>query len=135
MGQENQQISLSSTKREKKKKKTIRKGDHLLLLAGEMPDTPAHVLESGASLACIPSGNDLDPCPMKISLIDSGNHLLHEILRRIEMAALPQRDGRGLTVINGGGSTVENGLQVSVYPLVSRHSGTQIPIKQLRKLT
>ncbi|KAF7121453.1 hypothetical protein RHSIM_Rhsim13G0116100 [Rhododendron simsii] len=65
----------------------------------EMPNTPAHILKSGAPFPGIPSGDHLDPRPMQIGLIDTRHHLLHEVLGRIEISPLPQTDGRRLALI------------------------------------
>ena len=39
---------------------------NLFLLASEMPNPPTHILEPGAPFARIASGDDLQPCPMKV---------------------------------------------------------------------
>lgn len=58
---------------------------YLFLLAGEMPDTPTHVFEAGTPFSGVSGSNNLDPCPMEISLVDTRNDFFNEVLRRIEI--------------------------------------------------
>jgi hypothetical protein len=58
---------------------------YLLLLAREVPDPPAHVLEAGAALARVAGGDDLDPRPVEVALVDALDHLLDEVVRGVEV--------------------------------------------------
>lgn len=90
-----------------------------------MPDPPAHVLEPAAPLAGVAGGDDLDPCPVKVGLIDGGHHLLHEVLGRIEMTPLPQIDRRRRRrrplIFDRRRPSIQNRLQITVDPLVPSH--------------
>lgn len=75
----------------------------LLLLAGEVPDAPAHVLEAGAALAGVAGGDDLDPCPVEVALVDALHHLLDEVVRGVEYHVRPAGARRRLRVTPAGG--------------------------------
>lgn len=101
------------------------RGAHLLLLAGEVPNAPAHVFEARAALAAVAGGDHLNPCPVEVGLVDPGHHLLHEVLCRVEVSPLPEVHRsrcRHLAVLDSAtSSAVQDGLQVAIYPLVARH--------------
>lgn len=100
-------------------------GSDLLLLASEVPNTPAHVLEPGASLAGVAGGNHLNPRPVQISLIDSSDHLLHKVLSRIKMPPVAQiYRRRRLMLFNSTRPTIQYRLQVPINPFVSGHYST-----------
>lgn len=108
------------------KERRGRRGGNLLLLAGEVPNAPAHVLEAGAALAAVAGGDHLNPRPVEVGLVDPGHHFLHEVLGRVEVHRLPQvhrsRRRRRLAVLDrAAASAVQDGLQVTIDPLVARH--------------
>jgi hypothetical protein len=102
---------------------------YLLLLAREVPDPPAHVLEAGAALARVAGGDDLDPRPVEVALVDALDHLLDEVVRGVEVhvrAAGAAAGGRRRPRVPAGGgrAAVEDRLQVPIDPLVARHRST-----------
>lgn len=56
---------------------------------------------------------------MEIGLIEAGDDLFDEVLGGAEAAALAQEQ-RGFLIVDAG-IDVEDGLQVAVNPVVSRH--------------
>lgn len=59
------------------------------------------------------------PGAVEIGLIESSDDLFHEVPRGTEMAALPEQErGLGLSDVRFG---IDDGLQVAVEPVVSRH--------------
>ena len=103
---------------------------NLLLLAGKVPNTPAHVLEPRAALARVARGDHFDPCTVKVRLIDPCDYLLNKILSGVEMASLSHIHRRSwLLLFYGGSSTVQYGFQVPINPLVSSHFS--LPLSQL----
>lgn len=111
----------SSRERKEQGPKKRGKSKNLLLLASEMPNPPTHILEPGAPLARVASGDDLQPCPMKVRFIDAANHFLDEVFRRIEMASIAQIRRRGLLFFNGGRTSVQYRFQIAINPLVPSH--------------
>ncbi|KAJ4968864.1 hypothetical protein NE237_015565 [Protea cynaroides] len=43
-----------------------------------MPNAPTSVLKPGAAFFSVASGNDLDPCTMEVTSIDSRDYFLHK---------------------------------------------------------
>jgi hypothetical protein len=94
-----------------------------------VPDPPAHVLEAGAALARVAGGDDLDPRPVEVALVDALDHLLDEVVRGVEVhvrAAGAAAGGRRRPRVPAGGgrAAVEDRLQVPIDPLVARHRST-----------
>lgn len=88
-----------------------------------MPDSPAHVFEPAAPLSGIAGGDDLDPCPVEVRLIDAGHHLLHEVLGRIEMTPVPQIHRRRPLIFNRRrpSPSIQNRFQIAIDPFVPSH--------------
>lgn len=65
-----------------------------------------------------------DPGAVEVGLIEAGDDLLDEVAGGAESAALAEEEGGGLGVVQGG-ADVQNGLQVTVYPIIPRHRSRQ----------
>lgn len=108
----------------------------LLLLAREMPDSPAHVLEARAPLPAVPCGDHLDPRPVEVGLIDAGHHLLHKVPGRIEVPRVPHAHRRRPPLLVGDRRrpAVQYRLQIPIDPFIPSHSfpiqSTQTPLQQ-----
>jgi hypothetical protein len=116
----------------------------LFLLAREVPDPPAHVLEPGAALPGVARGYDLDPRPVEVALVDALDHLLDEVVRGVEVhvraaGARPLRRRRprhrrpwvpaaAASAAARRGAAVEDRLQVPIDPLVPRHRRIPRPL-------
>ena len=72
----------------------------MFLLAGEVPDPPAHVLQPVAPLHEVVGCQCLDPRPAEFCLVDAAHHLVHEVTGRVEMPPLPSVNGF-LLVLDG----------------------------------
>lgn len=61
-----------------------------------------------------------DPGAVEVGLIEAGDDLLDEVAGGAKSAALAEEEGGGLGVVQGG-ADVQDGLQVTVYPIIPRH--------------
>jgi hypothetical protein len=123
----------------------------LFLLAREVPDPPAHVLEPGAALPGVARGYDLDPRPVEVAFVDALDHLLDEVVRGVEVhvraagarrlrrrrprhrrpgvpAAAAAAAAAAASASPRRGAAVEDRLQVPIDPLVPRHRRIPRPL-------
>lgn len=73
-----------------------------------------------------------DPGAVEVGLIESGDDLLDEVAGGAESAALAEEEGGGLGVVQGG-ADVQDGLQVTVYPIIPRHRSQQLRCQRQRE--
>lgn len=94
---------------------------NLFFLAGEMPNAPAHVLQSWTPLPGVPGGNHLDPSPIQIGFINTCDHLFHKVLGGVEMPPISQSHRCRLWLLNGRCPSWKYSLQVPINPFIPRH--------------
>lgn len=80
--------------------------------------------ERGRKEECVVISTYPDPGAVEVGLIEAGDDLLDEVAGGAESAALAEEEGGGLGVVQGG-ADVQDGLQVTVYPIIPGHRSQQ----------